>query len=108
NACRTAGEIPGPRGTMGWPRQFMAAGAGACVSTLWAVRASTAQRFAKAFYESLVTVGLPLGQAALQARRAGAAEDGDRTWLAYSVYGHPAATVTPNDRHPEPIDWLTG
>jgi hypothetical protein len=95
NACRTAGEIPGLIGTMGWARQFMAAGAGAFVGTLWAVRSSTAQRFARAFYESLAAAGLPLGQAALQARRAVAAEDGDPTWLAYSVYGHPAAALAP-------------
>jgi hypothetical protein len=108
NACRTAGEIPGLLGTMGWARQFMAAGAGAFLGTLWAVRSSTAQQFARAFYESLVTRELPLGQAALQARRAVAAEDGDPTWLAYSVYGHPAAAVAPDERDSEPIHWLTG
>jgi hypothetical protein len=108
NACRTAGEIPGLIGTMGWARQFMAAGAGAFLGTLWAVRSGTAQRFARAFYELLVTAGLPLGQAALQARRAVAAEDGDPTWLAYSVYGHAATAVAPGDRHPAPTDRLTG
>jgi hypothetical protein len=94
NACRTADDIPGLTRTMGWATQFMAAGAGAFLGTLWAVRSSTAQRFTEAFYACLVTAGRPLGQAALEARRAIAdADDGDPTWLAYSVYGHPGVTV---------------
>jgi hypothetical protein len=93
NACRTAGAIPGLTRTMGWAKQFMAAGAGAFLGSLWAVRSSAAQQFAGAFYESFVTDGLPLGQATLQARRRIASDDGDPTWLAYTIYGNPAATV---------------
>ena len=96
NACRTADDIPGLLRTMGWATQFMAAGAGAFLGTLWAVRSTTARRFTDVFYASLVGGGLPLGQAVLEARRAVAgADDGDPTWLAYSLYGDPAATFTP-------------
>jgi len=35
--------------------------------------------------------GSPLGTASLQARQAIAADEGDPTWLAYTVYGNPAA-----------------
>jgi hypothetical protein len=102
NACRTADDIPGLIRTMGWASQFMAAGAAAFLGTLWAVRSSTAQRFAGEFYRLLVTAGLPLGEAVLRARQAIAAEDGDPTWLAYTVYGNPAAAVAPVERYGEP------
>jgi hypothetical protein len=93
NACRTAGEIDGFVQLMGWAKQFMAAGAGAFLGSLWAVRSSSARTFADAFYQAFVTRGQPLGVASLQARQAIAADDGDPTWLAYTVYGNPAATI---------------
>ena len=93
NACRTAGEIPGLMQTMGWARQFMEAGAGAFIGSLWAVRSSSAKAFADTFYHALVTEGAPLGKASLQARQAIAADAGDPTWLAYTIYGNPSATI---------------
>jgi hypothetical protein len=93
NACRTAGEIPGLVQMMGWAKQFMAAGAGAFLGSLWAVRSSSARTFADTFYQAFVTRRQPLGAASLQARQAIAADDGDPTWLAYTVYGNPAATI---------------
>jgi hypothetical protein len=97
NACRTAGEIPGLVQMMGWAKQFMGAGAGAFLGSLWAVRSSSARVFADAFYQAFVTEGVPLGAASLQARKAIADDSGDPTWLAYTVYGNPAATIGAKD-----------
>ena len=93
NACRTAGEIPGLIQLMGWAKQFMGAGAEAFLGSLWAVRSSSARAFADAFYHALVTERVSLGAASLQARLAIAGDDGDPTWLAYTVYGNPSATI---------------
>jgi hypothetical protein len=93
NACRTAGDIPGLMQLMGWARQFMGAGAGAFIGSLWAVRSSSAKAFAEAFYHAMVSDGLSLGWASLRARQAIASDPGDPTWLAYTVYGNPAASI---------------
>lgn len=93
NACRTAGEVPGLMHMMGWARQFMGAGAGAFIGSLWAVRSSSAREFADEFYRALVAEGKPLGAASQHARQAISADGGDPTWLAYTIYGNPSATV---------------
>jgi CHAT domain-containing protein len=90
NACRTAGAVPEYTQMIGWAEQFMAAGAGAFVGTLWAVRSNSATKFAEAFYSALAG-GTPLGQASQLARLEVARDRSDPTWLAYSVYGDPAA-----------------
>jgi hypothetical protein len=95
NACRSAGETQYLAGTMGWAKQFMKAGAGAFVGALWPVRSPSARAFAEAFYLSLAADGQTLGQATLTARRAIRGDDDDPTWLAYTVYGNPAATPVP-------------
>jgi len=46
---------------MGWASQFMAAGAGAFLGTLWPVRSSRASVFAEAFYAALVANTMDLG-----------------------------------------------
>lgn len=99
NACRSAGEANWFSGMSGWARGFVEAGAGAFVGTLWAVRSRSACTFAKAFYKELVDERQALGKAALHARKA-ARDDGDPTWLAYTVYGNPAAAraVAPIER----------
>jgi CHAT domain len=93
NACRTAGEIYGFTQMSGWASQFMAAGAGAFIGTLWPVRSATARMFATSFYKAIVHRGATLGEASLQARRSVSQDLEDPTWLAYSVYGSPAAKV---------------
>ena len=93
NACRTAGEIPGLVEMMGWARQFMGAGAGAFIGSLWAVRSASAMEFADTFYRALAIDGEPLGTASLRARQAIAEDGGDPTWLAYTIYGNPSATI---------------
>jgi hypothetical protein len=92
NACRSAGVAPEYTRMMGWANQFMAAGAGAFVGTLWAVRSETSTRFAESFYRSLVA-GARLGEAVHQARLAASKGARDPTWLAYTVYGDPTATI---------------
>ncbi len=92
NGCRTAGEIPGFTQMNGWAKEFIGAGAGAFIGSLWAVRSNSAWRFAEAFYSALVRDRQPLGVASLWARQAIAREDGDPTWLAYTVYGNPSAS----------------
>lgn len=93
NACRSAGAVPEYTQMMGWAQQFLSAGAGAFLGTLWAVRSDKASSFATTFYTALAE-GRPLGQAVLAARRQAAAGDGDPTWLAYTAYGDPAATAS--------------
>ncbi|MET9386921.1 CHAT domain-containing protein [Streptomyces sp. NPDC002928] len=93
NACRSAGEIDWFGASLGWAPQFLQAGAGAFVGTLWPVRSRSALMFADAFYRQLVVDKQPLGQASLAARKAISDQDGDPTWLAYAVYGSPAATA---------------
>lgn len=93
NACRSAGSVPEYTQLLGWAGQFMAAGAGAFIGTLWAVPSDSAQIFAEAFYGSLKDRHT-LGKAVQEARQAISRDIADPTWLAYSVYGDPAATVT--------------
>ncbi|WP_327358097.1 CHAT domain-containing protein [Streptomyces sp. NBC_01304] len=94
NACRSAGQISWYSANLGWAPQFLKAGAGAFVGTLWPVRSDSALQFADAFYDHLVTERLPLGEASMKARQAIRDHAGDPTWLAYAVYGSPAARVT--------------
>ncbi|MFI1368822.1 CHAT domain-containing protein [Streptomyces griseochromogenes] len=94
NACRSAGEIDWFSSALGWAPQFLRAGAGAFIGTLWPVRSDSARQFAKAFYSRFLDAGQPLGRASLTARQAIRDRDGDPSWLAYAVYGSPAATAT--------------
>jgi hypothetical protein len=89
NACRSAGASAEYTRMMGWASQFMAAGAGAFIGTLWPVRSLQASLFASVFYDNLAA-GADLGHASLKARQA-TKDDADPTWLAYTVYGDPTA-----------------
>ncbi len=97
NACRSTGVSPEYTHMMGWASQFMAAGAGAFVGTLWPVRSSQASVFAETFYNALAA-GENLGRASMIARDA-TKEDGDPTWLAYAAYGDPAALALRGSEH---------
>lgn len=90
NACRSAGAVPEYTHMMGWAQQFMAAGCGAFAGTLWAVRSESASTFAETFYGALAD-GETLGEAGRLARVGASRDSADPTWLAYTVYGHPAA-----------------
>ncbi|MFD0745927.1 CHAT domain-containing protein [Phytohabitans flavus] len=95
NACQSASGAAEYRRMMSWANQFMAAGAGAFVGTLWNVVSTSAAAFAVSFYEALLG-GLSLGEATRRARIENSRDGSDPTWLAYSVYGDPAATAEPN------------
>jgi hypothetical protein len=92
NACRSGGLAPSYNHLDGWAAKFLGAGAAAFIGSLWAVVDDTAREFAGEVYGHLLT-GSTLGEAVTRARQAAASRPGDPTWLAYSVYGDPSATV---------------
>ena len=94
NACRSAGLAATYNRLDGWATKFLAAGAAAFIGSLWAVTDGAAREFAEEFYGQL-QAGSPLGQAAMRARQAAAGQADDPTWLAYTVYGDPRATIGP-------------
>lgn len=75
----------------GFADAFLGAGAGAFVGTLWSVGDYPARAFTEALYRALLD-GRTLSEAAVEAREA-ARKDGDGSWLAYAVYGHPHARL---------------
>ncbi|WIX92525.1 CHAT domain-containing protein [Amycolatopsis sp. DG1A-15b] len=91
NACRTTGGAADTR-IDSWAANFLAAGAGAFVGSVWPVRAGTARTYAEAFYSAFVGDKQPLGEASQTAREA-IKHDEDPTWLAYAVYGRHSATA---------------
>jgi CHAT domain-containing protein len=93
NACRTDGQAPLYTTLDGWALRFLKAGAGAFVGSLWEVVDTSASAYASEFYRA-VLAGETLGKAAGMARNTIRNEPGDPTWLAYTLYGDPAATVT--------------
>jgi hypothetical protein len=94
NACRSAGLAARYNQLDGWALGFLNAGAAAFIGSLWAVSDEAAREFAGELYRQLQD-GYPLGQAVMEARKAAARGEGDPTWLAYSVYGDPAARTGP-------------
>jgi hypothetical protein len=92
NACRSAGAHYEYSYPMSWATEFMKAGAGAFIGTMWAISDRQAHAFAEAFYDAALTQRQPLGQAVSTARTAIKA-DHDPSWLSYSVYGDPNATL---------------
>ena len=93
NACRSAGLNATYSRLDGWASKFLEAGAGAFIGSLWAVSDGAAREFAQEFYTQL-QAGAALGPAVRRARQAAASQADDPTWLAYSVYGNPRATVS--------------
>jgi len=93
NACRTDGQAALFTQLYGWAQKFLSAGAGAFIGSSWEVVDSSARTFAEAFYQRLEG-GAMAGEALLGARNAIREATGDPTWLAYTFYGDPKATVT--------------
>jgi len=87
NACRSAGAEPEYIHPVSWASQFMAAGAGAFLGTLWSVRSPSASLFAETFYSRFLEDTCTLGEATMAARAAVHDDSEDPTWLAYTVYG---------------------
>jgi hypothetical protein len=93
NACRSAGLNATYNQLDGWASKFLEAGAGAFIGSLWAVSDGAAREFAQEFYGKL-QAGSSLGKAVMQARQVAASQLDDPTWLAYTVYGDPRATIS--------------
>ncbi len=91
NACQVGQSQMTLTGIGGWAGRFLRAGAGGFIGAYWSVYDRPAFDFARAFYGHLLA-GLPIGRAAREARLAARAS-GDPTWLAYTVFADPLATV---------------
>jgi hypothetical protein len=92
NACRTDGQAPLYTTVEGWAASFLRAGAGAFIGSLWEVVDTSAETYAEVFYSSALS-GDTLGESARKARNAIRDNPSDPTWLAYTLYGDPAATI---------------
>ncbi|MGW1532078.1 CHAT domain-containing protein [Streptomyces aureus] len=93
NACRSAGAAYAYTRLNSWATEFMRAGAGGFVGTLWAVPSKKATEFSEAFYEAFVSARQPLGTAVMTARNE-LHSPTDPTWLAYTVYGDPSTGIS--------------
>lgn len=92
NGCRTARVGFAVTSMGGWAECVVRNGAAAFVGSMWIVQDEPAYKFAECFYENLFQ-GVPLGEAVRKAR-VQAKQNGDPSWLAYTVYGHPMARIT--------------
>jgi hypothetical protein len=92
NACRTDGQAPLYTTVEGWAASFLRASAGAFIGSLWEVVDTSAATYAQQFYQAALA-GHTLGEAARQARDAIRDNPADPTWLAYTLYADPTATV---------------
>ncbi|MFY0735169.1 MULTISPECIES: DUF7379 domain-containing protein [Aurantimonas] len=93
NACQAGNTGATFSGSGGMAKAFIEKGAGLFVGALWSVGDQTALSFARTFYESLAS-GRTVAAATREARRKAKA-DAEPTWLAYTVYGHPYARLSP-------------
>ena len=93
NACRSGGLAATYNRLDGWATKFLEAGAAVFIGSLWAVCDATGREFAGELYGQL-QAGNSLGQAIMHARQVAASHAGDPTWLAYTVYGDPRATIS--------------
>ena len=93
NACRSAGLAATYNRLDGWASKFLEAGAAAFIGSLWAVSDGASREFAEELYRRLQH-GFTLGDAVMEARQAAASTPDDPTWLAYTVYGDPRATIS--------------
>jgi CHAT domain-containing protein len=92
NACEIGRAGMGLTRPGGWPRGFLAVGAGAFIGPFWKVADASAATFAAEFYDNLIA-GKSVGAAAHDARMAIQVAS-DPSWLAYSVYAHCDARLT--------------
>lgn len=94
NACHVGRSAPLLSGAADWATQLIGSGAGMLIAPLWSVNDALATTFSKAFYAALLNPERPatLAEAVWHARTAIRQPD-DPTWLAYSLFAHPNATV---------------
>ena len=91
NACQSNVGGASLTGVGGWARRFVGAGAGAFLGTFWSVGDSAAAEFCEHFYDGLLK-GHDIGSAVKEARLAIKDNPGP-TWLAYTVFADPLATL---------------
>ncbi len=91
NACQVGRSAMSLTDIGGWASQFLKAGAGTFIGPYWSIYDTPAFDFATALYSRLLS-GMPIGKAVQQARVA-IKSAGDPTWLAYTVFADPLATV---------------
>ena len=94
NACQIGRSALSLTDIGGWAAQFLRTGAAAFIGAYWSVYDQAAHDFARAFYGHLLA-GMPVGTAVREARTA-IRPLGDPTWLAYTVFADPMATVNIN------------
>lgn len=104
NACQSAQSGMSLTGVGGWAKRFIKVqadrpSAAAFIGTYWSVDDGKAFEFAKALYDRLIN-GIPIGKAAQEARLVVQGQNDpdrpeayDASWLAYTVYADPSATV---------------
>jgi hypothetical protein len=92
NACQLGQASMGLHGIGGWAEAFINADAGAFLGSHWDVSDGLAESFAAKFYEEVLT-GSTLA-AAVRKARLDIRRDNDPTWLAYTLYAAPGASVT--------------
>jgi hypothetical protein len=94
NDCHVGREAPSISGAAGWATQLIGSGAGMLVAPLWSVNDERATQFSQTFYNALLHPEKPasVAEAVWRAREA-IRQDDDPTWLAYSLFAHPNATV---------------
>ncbi|ACN13771.1 conserved hypothetical protein [Desulforapulum autotrophicum HRM2] len=92
NACQAGRAGYKMTSIGGFSRAFLKQGAGMLVATLWSVGDLPASKFTEMLYKRLLKND-NLGKAATAARLA-AKQEGEATWLAYTVYGNPYATLS--------------
>jgi hypothetical protein len=94
NACNVGRRAMSLTDVGGWADKFLWAGAGAFVGAQWSIDDQAAYGFAKGLYGRMLDEGMPIGQAVRESRLAlRAAHPGDPTWLAYTVFADPLATI---------------
>ena len=91
NACQVGRSGMALTGIGGWARRFLGAGAAAFIGAYWSVYDEPACGFAKEVYAALLS-GKPVGEA-VRVARSKVRTRGDPTWLAYTVFADPLATV---------------
>lgn len=93
NACGSDRRTPIYTRLGGWADAFMDAGAGAFIGSLWEVRDSSSLKFATGLYTAL-TEDKTISESIAAAREKLRLDDpSDPTWLAYTLWGDPAAKV---------------
>ena len=92
NACQVGRSGMALTGIGGWANRFVQAGAGAFIGAYWSVIDEPAFGFAREVYTRLLA-GTAIGQAVREARIA-IRSPGDPTWLAYTVFADPLATIS--------------